>query len=86
MPGNFSCYYFLLSSDYFLKINISEKFFQEILSVKQFKSRSGLTFHLACDRFQTVCKGYQQVTPSGKVLKNELTQCDTSQYLMGRPK
>ena len=54
---------FLSSVDFVFKLTFSKKVFQEQhQSVKQFGSRSGLTFFSGLIWVQTVCRGYQQMT------------------------
>ena len=67
MLGNFSCFCCRLLT--FFKTNVFKRFFQEhYQSVKQFGSRSGMTFCPVLIWVQTVCKGNQQTTLVGKEL------------------
>ena len=47
---------------FFKKLNLKKKSFRNNISVKEFGSRSGLTFLSGLIWVQTVCKGYQQTT------------------------
>ena len=83
MLGNFACFFFLLSEDFFFKINYLKKNLSGIPSECQtvwIQIRPDVLSGLIW--VQTVCKGYQQMTKvatSGKEFKPPLQPASVAQ-------